>query len=66
MSSETLSARLVEIEAIAAQCQFDPAQGREYRLALAAACLGALKHANLEPSGRHLVYLAAAYISASL
>jgi hypothetical protein len=53
---------LAEVEACAHQCLFDPADPREYRLALALACLGALKHANLEPAGRHLLYLTAAFL----
>jgi hypothetical protein len=53
---------LSEVEAMAAQCLFDPAQAREYRLALAVSCLGALKHANLDPGGRQLLYLTAAWL----
>jgi hypothetical protein len=57
---------LTQIEAIASQRLFDPGNPREYRLALAIACLGALKHSNLEPSGRHLLYLTAAFLLSSL
>jgi hypothetical protein len=57
---------LPQIEAIASQCLFDPAIPREYHLALAVTCLGALKFATLEPAGRHLLYLTAAYLIASL
>ena len=40
----------------------NPEQPREYSLALAAACLGALKHSNLNPHSRHFLYLAAAHL----
>ncbi len=52
---------LAELEAIASTCQFDPSSPREYRLALILACLGALKHDNISPSGRHLLFLSAAF-----
>jgi hypothetical protein len=58
-------ALLNEVEAIAHQCLFDPADPREYRLALTVACLGALKHANLDEKGRHFLYLTAAFLASS-
>jgi hypothetical protein len=57
---------LAEVEAMARQCLFDPANPREYRVAAVVSCLGALKYANLEPAGRHLLYLAAAYWAESI
>jgi hypothetical protein len=49
------------VEQIAGQCLFNPSQPREYRLALAVACLGAIKYPNLGKKERHLLYLTAAY-----
>ena len=49
------------MEQIAGRCLFNPNQPREFRLALAVACLGALKYPNLGPKERHLLYLTAAY-----
>ncbi|MEW5868366.1 MAG: phosphotransferase [Chloroflexota bacterium] len=47
---------------IAARCLFNPSQRREYHLALALSCLGALKFTNLEQHAKHLLYLTAAHI----
>jgi len=52
---------LAAVEEIAGRCLFDPARREEYRLALAVACLGALKFANLSPLARHCLYLTAAF-----
>jgi hypothetical protein len=57
---------LQAVYAIAARCLFDPADDREYQLARWAACLGALKFANLEVEARQLLYLSAAYIGREL
>jgi hypothetical protein len=57
---------LTEVEAIASQCLFDPSDPKEYRLALAIACLGALKHGNLEERGRELLYITAAFVVSHL
>jgi hypothetical protein len=51
---------------IAGRCLFNPNQPREYHLALYMACLGALKFANLNTNQKHLLYLTAAQLSASL
>jgi Ternary complex associated domain 9 len=51
---------------IASRCLFNPSQPREYQLALTAACLGALKYANLDAHQRHLLYLTAAYLAQNL
>lgn len=45
---------------IAARCLYDPARPREYHLALAVACMGALKYENLDASQKRALYLAAA------
>jgi hypothetical protein len=52
---------LSTLDEIAQRCLFNPSQPREYHLARFAACLGALKFANLPPSAKHLLYLTAAY-----
>jgi aminoglycoside phosphotransferase (APT) family kinase protein len=59
-------ALLSTLHQIAARCLFNPAQPREYDLALYAACLGALKFPNLDRHQRHLLYLTAAHLSQSL
>lgn len=51
---------LEALHAIAGRCLFDPARPREYQLALALACLGALKYANLNAPVKHCLYLTAA------
>jgi hypothetical protein len=51
---------LAAVHGSAARCLFDPARPREYHLALALACLGALKYANLNPLAKHCLYLTAA------
>jgi hypothetical protein len=51
---------------IAKACLFNPSQPREYLLALTAACLGALKYANLKQASMHLLYLTAAYLAQGL
>jgi hypothetical protein len=48
------------VEEIARRCLFDPARPAEFHLALALACLGALKFANLSPLAKHCLYLTAA------
>ncbi len=55
-------ALLDALEEIAARCQFNPTEPREYRLALYLSCLGALKYANLDAFQKHLLYLTAAYL----
>lgn len=47
---------------VAGSCLFNPSQPREYHLALAFACLGALKFRNLDAHQKHLLYLTAAYL----
>ena len=47
---------------IAGRCLFNPSQPGEYDLALALACLGALKYPNLDQHAKHLLYLTAAAI----
>jgi hypothetical protein len=50
------------VEALAARCLFDRDNPREYDLALALSCLGALKFLNLDAHQRHLLYLTAAWL----
>jgi hypothetical protein len=57
---------LMALHAIAGRCLFNTAQPREYHLALVMACLGALKFTNLQPYGKHLLYLTAAHVSQRL
>jgi hypothetical protein len=52
------------IHDIAVRCLFDHTSLREYDLALAVSCLGALKFANLDAHARHLLYLTAAWVLA--
>jgi hypothetical protein len=54
------------VQAMAQRCLFNPAQPREYRLALAVACLGALKFYNLDTTQKRRLYLTAAYLSQTL
>jgi hypothetical protein len=58
-----LSSLLHALHDIASRCLFNSSQPREYHLSLYAACLGALKFANLPPFSRHLLYLTAAHLS---
>ncbi len=50
---------------VAGSCLFNPSQPGEYHLALALACLGALKFNNLDAHQKHLLYLTAGYLGAS-
>ncbi len=50
------------VESLAARCLFDREFPREYDLALALSCLGALKYRNLDDHQRHMLYLAAAWL----
>lgn len=59
-------ALLAALHTIAGRCLFNPSQPREYSLALCLACLGALKFTNLDAHQRHLLYLTAAWVTASL
>jgi hypothetical protein len=54
------------VHAAARQCLFNPDQPREYQLALAVACLGALKFYNLDARQKQRLYLTAAYLSQTL
>lgn len=49
------------VEKISTTCLFNPANPREYQLALILSCLGALKYQNLSKKAKHFVFLAAAY-----
>jgi hypothetical protein len=53
---------LAAVREMAGRCLFDPKQTREFDLALAVSCLGALKFANLTQHARHLSYLTAAHL----
>ena len=57
---------LTAMRGIAAQCLFDPAQPREYHLALFMACVGSLKYSNLDHAARQRLYLTAAYLARGL
>lgn len=48
------------IESLAGQCQFNVGEKREYRLAVALACIGGLKYRNLDAKAKQALYLAAA------
>jgi hypothetical protein len=50
----------VALRSLGLRCLFNPSQPREYDLALAMACLGALKYRNLNAHQRHFLYLTAA------
>jgi len=52
---------LKRLHQIVQGCLLNPSQPREYWLALAVTCLGAMKYANLGPHQRHLLYLGAAH-----
>lgn len=52
---------LQALEEIAGRCLFDPARPQEFYLALALACLGAMKYPHLPANGRGCLYLAAAF-----
>ena len=56
-------ALLDALERIAERCLFNPADLREYRLALYLSCLGALKYSNLSAHQKHLLYLTAAFFT---
>ena len=51
---------LSRLQTIAGRCLFNPSQPREYQLALALSCLGALKFANLTARQKQFLYLTAA------
>ncbi len=51
---------LKALHSMASRCLFDPAAPREYELALAVTCLGALKYSNLGELQKHCLYLTAA------
>jgi hypothetical protein len=57
---------LAEVDEIAGQCLFNPAQKREYELAAFMACVGALKFENLDAYQKNLLYLTASEISLRL
>jgi hypothetical protein len=61
-----LQALRASLHQIAARCSVDPAQPREYHLALYMACLGALKYRNLGAHQKQLLYLTAAYLTTQL
>ena len=65
-SQSTFQILLTQMHGIASRCMVDPAQPREYYLALFMSCLGALKYRNLNQHQKHLLYLSAAYIAQSL
>jgi hypothetical protein len=54
------------VHAVVGRCLFNPAQLREYQLALTVACLGALKFYNLDSRQKYRLYLTAAYLSQNL
>jgi hypothetical protein len=64
--ASSLHALVSTLHGLAARCLVDAAQPREYHLALCLACLGALKHANLDLHQRHCLYLAAAHLARDL
>lgn len=54
------------VEKNACLCLFDAKEPREYHLALALACLGALKYQNLTQQAKYALYLTAAYYGPSI
>ncbi|MBN1439361.1 MAG: phosphotransferase [Anaerolineales bacterium] len=59
--------RLMEaMESVAGRCLFNPAQPREYRLALFLSALGELKHTNLDPTQRNFLLVYAAHLQTQL
>jgi hypothetical protein len=52
---------LNKIEKIASNCLFNPANMREYQLALIMSCLGGLKYQNLSENAKHFLFITAAY-----
>jgi hypothetical protein len=54
---------LNSLDEIAAECMFNPADTKEYQLALYMSCIGGLKYINLDASAKQLLYLTAAYLS---
>jgi hypothetical protein len=54
---------LDRLEKLAQQCLFDRDDGREYHLALALSCLGALKYSNLDRHQKDLLAVAAASLT---
>lgn len=61
-----LGGLLAALPALAARCLANPAQPREYDLALYLACLGALKYPTLDAHARHCLYLTAAHLARTL
>jgi len=61
-----LQSLLATLHTLASRCMVDPAQSREYHLALFMACLGALKYKNLDHHQKHLLYLTSAYLAQTL
>jgi hypothetical protein len=51
---------LSEFEAVVQQFLFNPGEVREFKLAAAISCLGALKYTNLDAHAKYLLYLTAA------
>lgn len=56
---------LATLHTLAGRCLFDPTQSREYHLALALACAGALKFGNLAPFAKRCLYEAAVHFAGS-
>ncbi len=61
-----LAALLTTLHTIAGRCLFNPSRPQEYDLALAFACLGALKFQNLDEHARYFLYLTAAYLAKNI
>lgn len=57
---------LAALRGITTQCLFNPAEPREYHLALFLACVGSLKYRNLDHTARQRLYLTAALIAQRL
>jgi hypothetical protein len=57
---------LAAMQSLAARCLFNPAEPREYALALFMACVGALKYATLDTHQKHYLYLSAAHLARAL
>lgn len=65
-SLSAICSLLSMLHSLALQCLFNPSCPREFELSLYAACVGALKFANLDAWSRQLLYLRAAHLVHSL
>jgi hypothetical protein len=65
-SEKNLASLFTVLDQSAARLLFNPSNLREYQLAFALSCVGALKYSNLSLQARHYLYLTAANLTARL